>query len=210
VAGEPATDGRDILKYQFGLTPDWHEMPLRIDSDEAWATALAATLLPGGGPVAEGLQFQLAKVQANVSGMDIDGMTAAVWVPDPESGYVTSAIGFALAPRAEDETPERILLDFESDRGREMDGTTFIEVETWRGDIAAGPFVAVRNLLSHLEDDGAEGWIEERTIFAILPPGANQIVQVFFSAESIGSFWNMPAQTQQIVATLTVQLEQFA
>jgi hypothetical protein len=33
-------------------------------------------------------------------------------------------------------------------------------------------------------------------------------VQIFFSAESIGSFWDMPAQTQAVVETLTVELGQ--
>jgi hypothetical protein len=203
------TTNGDVVQFEFDISNEWYELPLLPGTGEAWAHALAAQLLPNDARVAEMLEFQLARVQANVNTMDIPDLTAAVWIPSPGSGFVSSVMGFHLADLFDGDTPERYLEDFESDKGREDDSTWF-EVETWRGDVPAGTFVAARNLISHPDDERIQSWIEERTIFAVFPPGVRQCVQVFFSAESIGSFWDMPAQTQAVVTTLRVQLGQAA
>jgi hypothetical protein len=208
MADSTVRDGRDILRFHLGVTEDWHEVPLRAEEGAEWANRLTTSLLPAGGPAAVSLEYQLSRVHANLSAMDLAGLTAAVWVPVPETGYVSSACGFRLSDLAEEDTPDRILADLEADRGREVDGSTFVEVDTWRGQVPVGSFVAARNLLAHPQEDEAESWIEERAVFAVFPTGANQAVQIFFSAESISAYWDIAAQTEAVVATLQVELQE--
>jgi hypothetical protein len=205
------TEGRDVASFDFGFGPGWFEVPLEAESGETWAAELTGQLLPGASedePVAQSLRLQLAQVQHNASAMLVPDLTCAVWVPQPASGYARAVAGFALTDLDEDDSPDAVFAAAEAQPAVDDDGTSYLEVEPWRGRIdGVGPYVGVRELLSHPDEETpGETTLEERVVCTVFPDGSAQAVQLFLSAESIGSFWNITAQATELVETLRVTL----
>ncbi|GAA4160739.1 hypothetical protein GCM10022286_17220 [Gryllotalpicola daejeonensis] len=202
---------RDVESFDFGFERDWFAMPSEYGEGELWARDLVERLLPDAAPddvAARALRFQLARVHQNLAEMPVLDLTGVVWVPEPESGYAGAVAGFALSDLTSEDSPEAVVAAAEASRGQIINGSSYLEVEPWRGEIeGVGPFVGVRELLSHPDEDqpGTTG-IEERAVYTVFPTGAAQAVQIFFSAESIASFQDIRKQTQPIVETLRVKL----
>jgi hypothetical protein len=133
-------------------------------------------------------------------------LTAAIWVPYPETGRASAAVVFELTPVAALGSPEVFEEFLQSYTDREESGLNYYSVRTWRSTIAVGELVGSHNLIAHATDGPEGAVLEERAVVAVFPPGAAQAVQFIFSAESLGAFVNMPRETQEFVETLALTL----
>lgn len=202
----PAAALRDIADFRLGLPEEWYPMPLD-DSGRSWPGELAASLTDDP-DAATRLTGELESARAAFVGMDDPLIRAAVWVGEPESGHADAAMVFAMAEVDEIGMPDQYERFLASYANRTTDGEFYYNVSTWRSAVPAGEVVASHNMVAHPEADDAEGsLLEERVVIAVYPPGAAQAVQFIFSAQGLGSFENMPEQTQSIVLNLHVRLE---
>ncbi len=195
---------RGIGDFAVGLTPEWHAMPLAGDG-AAWSSELAGSLTDDETARAS-LAAELALAHDRIAGLEDRLMTAAVWVPYPETGRAGAAMVFELTPRSLAGDPdafERFLADAASRNEGEQN---YYSVQTWRSEVPAGELVGSYNLIAHETGDENGAVLEERTVIGVFPPGSSDFVQFVFSAENLGIFTNMVQQTQDVAATLEVQL----
>jgi len=200
-------DGCDIVDFSVAFGSDWYRVELSPERAirRAWATQLSGTLLHETA-VSALLAGELEDMSRVFAELRNPAMTVAVWIPTPESGRASTAVSFELTPLVQGQDPEWYLSTLEADRGRREPGVQYLEVSTWTGELDAGSFVAAHNLIARRDLRDADAALEERTVFGVFIPGARQMIQFVFSAESIGAFVNMPLQTQEFLAGLTVKL----
>ena len=196
---------KDITRFDVGLDQTWHPVPLDDDGADNWAEELVASF-DLRGSAADLPWFQLARVRANLQEIGDPTVTSVVWIPLPESGYVSCVLSFTLSALEPTDTLDAVFADLEADRQRSTDEHQFLEVDVWRGILAAEPFVAARNLIINRSPGDLEGSVEERTVFAVIPDSARQMAQFVFSAESIGAFYDITSQSQAVVDTLQIEL----
>jgi hypothetical protein len=196
---------KDIVEFSVGLDPHWYRVDL--ESTE-WAMQLARTVVPRGLMQESGIRLaaELEQMRRRMASMRDPRATVAVWIPSPETGRASCAVVFELTDLAAGDDPESYLSTLEANRGRTSPGTKYLEVTTWRAEIDAGLVVGAHNLIARRQLGELEATVEERTVFGVFVPGARQVVQFVFSAESLGAFTNMPGQTQAIIENLSVTL----
>ncbi|POH68491.1 MULTISPECIES: hypothetical protein [Cryobacterium] len=200
---------RDIVDLSVDAEATWYPVPLDRSEQLLWGETLAAEVT-GAGSSRRTLGSQLEALQIRLIGSGNPRMSCAVWIPYPETGRASSALAFQLTdlPAGTAEAAaDSYLAELRADEGRRTPGIEYLSVTTWQGEVAAGPFVAAHNLIALRNPGDDEAVIEERTVFAVFPPGAAQMVQLVFSAESVGAFVNMPRQTEEVVAALRIELE---
>ncbi|MET4703591.1 hypothetical protein [Frigoribacterium sp. UYMn621] len=201
----PDTSLRDIVDFRVGLSEGWYPLPLSSTSSAEWSIELAAELVID--PEVRGrLAGELDFARTRLSSMNNPRLTAAIWVPYPETGRASAAVVFELTPVAALGSPEVFEEFLQSYTDREESGLNYYSVRTWRSTIAVGELVGSHNLIAHATDGPEGAVLEERAVVAVFPPGAAQAVQFIFSAESLGAFVNMPRETQEFVETLALTL----
>lgn len=209
----PLPPTRDIVDLSVNAEPTWYPIPLGGVETKLWGETLAAEIVTNAAKQ-RALSAQLTTLQVRLAGIGNPRVSCAVWIPYPESGRASCALGFELtdigAGLSSEAAAASYLTELQADEGRRFPGTEYLGVTTWTGEVAAGPFVAAHNFISRRDLGDAEATIEERTVFAVFPPGAAQYVQLVFSAEGIGAFVNMPRETEEVVATLQIELEETA
>jgi len=204
---------RDIVDLSVNPDQTWYPIPLGGPETALWGETLAAEVVTDA-VSRRTLGGQLTNLQVRLAGIGNPRISCAVWIPYPESGRASCALGFELTDIGAGLTSEQAaatyLAGLQADEGRRFPGTEYLGVTTWTGEVAAGPFVAAHNFISRRDPGDEEATIEERTVFAVFPPGAAQYVQLVFSAEGVGAFVNMPRQTEEVVAALRIELEETA
>ncbi|WP_022882974.1 hypothetical protein [Gryllotalpicola ginsengisoli] len=197
---------KDIVAIGFATSAEWHEVPLDGSALD-WPSALASQLGTPEDGRAAALREQLRILQENLlpAGAELD-LTAAVWIPYPETGSVNAVMGFSLLPMVEGlsvaDAAEALARFEEQD-----DESMYLVVEQWQGTVDVGAFAASRQALVNPEPDDEQGWMEERVDFVVLPTGARQMVHVFFSTDNVIAFEDIAAQTTELVATMTVEYD---
>jgi hypothetical protein len=204
---------RDIVDLSVNADQTWYPVPLGGVEDALWGETLAAEVTTDATD-RRTLGTQLDILRVRLAGIGNPRMSCAVWIPFPASGRASGALAFELTDITPGVTAEdaaaKYLADLQSDEGRRFPGTEYLSASTWTGEVPAGPFVAAHNLIARRDPGDEEATIEERTVFAVFPPGAAQLVQLVFSAEGVGAFLNMPRQTEEVVAALSIELEETA
>ncbi|MFC5928121.1 hypothetical protein D6T64_10460 [Cryobacterium melibiosiphilum] len=196
----------DIVAFDIDLPEGWYPMPLRAEpSADAWPADFAERLASEPAAGAR-LREQLAALQLRLRSMGDPYLTAAVYIPAPESGQASCVLGFKALPLTEVGSPNEFQASLENDAAVQLPGRRVRDVLAWAGDTALGPLVGANNLIEHRNPGDAEGAIEERTIFGLYPVGAAQMVQFIFSTHDLAAFENMSQQTQDLVQTLQVTL----
>lgn len=196
----------DITDFGVGLPDGWHPLPLGAEVPGVWAGELGERLCPEPDH-REALVAELELARVRLASFASPTLTAAVWVPAPESGRPAAAVVFELTDLGEVDTPDGYERQLAAYADHQEPGLSYYSVQTWREAVDAGPLVGSYNLVSHFDPEAGLGALEERVVIGVFPANAAQFVQFIFSAENIGTFVNMPQQTQDFVSTLTVTLE---
>jgi hypothetical protein len=198
-------NNRTIADYDIGLTDDWHQVDLDPETSASWPGSLAARLASEEAAT-RGLAARLAAVQETMRGMEAPQLTAAVWVPKPDSGDIASILAFGLVELVAGQDPALYRVALAADEGRSEDGVDFLDVRTWEARIDAGICVGAYNKIAHARP-GTPTVVEERTVFGVFPPRSKQMIECIFIAQSSSSYDDIVEQTQAVVGTVTVVLE---
>jgi hypothetical protein len=78
--------------------------------------------------------------------------------------------------------------------------------DTWQHPAPAGTVAGVHQVVEYLAPGIEEGWVEARTVFGVFPPGSTEIVHFTFTTADLAAFGDMPAETESIVASLSIEL----
>ncbi len=190
----------------MALPDGWYPVPLGSDQASEWSRNLSDRLCDEPAERAA-LAAELELVRERLASPVNPRLTAAVWVPYPLAGTAAAAVVFCLTDLGEADSAERFEEHLAGYADYREPGLSYYSVQTWREGVDAGPLVGSHNLVSHFDPHLGLAVLEERVVIGVFPPGARQFVQFIFSAENVGAFVNMPQQTQDFVATLTVTLD---
>jgi hypothetical protein len=195
----------DIVEFGVKAPDSWYPVPLDDRSERsAWARELATSLADGD--AADTVTARLDDIRYRLTMQGNPFLSAAIYLPRAASGLIDCVLTYQLSDVADGESPESFIADAEAQRGRREPGFSVRDVTTWRTAIPAGELVGARTLNAYQELGADTGWVEERTVFSVFPPGALQSVQFAFTTSMLDAFTDMPAETGAVVETLTVRL----
>lgn len=202
-----STAERAISSFQILLPPDWHRVPLGTGQDvEGWAAQLAQQLTSE--PTASAsLREGFGALQARMLRSHDVTATAAVYVPWPEFGQIACALAFELTPRHVFDSAEDFQQSLNDEAAEWQPGMEFRGNRTWLREVPAGQLVGSVSLISHRDPGADMEHLEQRTVFGVFPPNASELVQFVFSSQDLNAFEDMAEQTEQLVATLEVELD---
>jgi hypothetical protein len=195
----------DIIEFGVKAPDSWYPIPLDDRSEKsAWAHDLAGSIASGDEAARVTARIDDIRYRLTMQGNPF--LSAAVYLPRAASGLVDCVLTYQLSDLDEGGSPESFIADAEAQRGRREPGFSVRDVTTWRRAIPAGELAGARTLNAYQELGAETGWVEERTVFAVFPPGALQSVQFSFTTSMLDAFVDMPAETEAVVETLTVRL----
>jgi hypothetical protein len=196
----------DIVSYGLVAPEDWHPVPL--DSRSAttpWARELVTSLAPEG-EFRDEATAQLDDLRLRLVMQNDPYFSAAVFLPRVDRGIIDALMTYRPIEREGDDSPAAFLREAETQRNRREPGLVIRDVSTWQETIAAGEVAGMRTVNSYRELGAEFGWVEERTVFGVYPPNANQSIVITFTTSLMDTFADMRAETFEIVKTLTVDL----
>lgn len=204
---------RSLLSYDFDVPGDYFVVPLgaasRQDSSE-WAARLIEDVTSlSDAPLEVGdLAAQLVELRRQLTGRDDPYLTAAVSLR-PELylsiGCLLTTSRVELEP---DDTPDSFETMLTESVRRLAPGSKTRSAETWQVDSPAGRTVGLLHRIEYRLLEADEGWIELRAMFGVFPAGCTEMITFTFTVSDLGTFGDMRAETQQIVDTLRVTVEE--
>jgi hypothetical protein len=200
----------EITDYDFDVPADFYTVPLDAaeDVDSAqWARGVADDVAVNAADAGDpgDIVVQLAALRTQLLGQRNPWLTAAVSVR-PES-YLT--IGALLVVQQlvmdEDDGADGFEQLARQESGRMRPGARSRDLTIWRDEISAGELVGLYQRIEFTELGQPEGRLSERTMFGVFPPGSTDMLQFTFTCDDFAAFSDMRAETQAIVATLSVK-----
>lgn len=196
---------RDIVDFDLELPDGWHGVQLDIERRDAWvnelveetATDLAQQNL---------LRQQLFAVHAQLLESVDQGITGLVWIPEDEHPHVKCVLVFRSAARSPSDTPDSYQATLDDDRGRNEAGEKYHIVSTWQVAINAGIAVGAYNLITYDELGEDLGRTEARTVIAVFPAKAAQVLEFIFTTQDTDLFDTLVDVSMASIATVTVEL----
>lgn len=196
---------RVITDYGIGMPDLWYPVDLDGPIAHEWARDLSvelATTPEGKLALAE----RLEAVYVSLASLERPGLTAALWIRDPESGLVDAILALEVGQLDVGMDSAQYLQGLADDEGTSEPGKTFQVVQTWTTPIDAGLAVGAYNLISHREPGDEAPRIEERTIIAVFPPRSSQIIECVFTTVVPGTYDDIILETMAHVASLRIEV----
>jgi hypothetical protein len=198
------TLNRVITDFDIGIPTNWHLVDLAESTSKEWARATSSALATtDAGRIA--LSERLAAVFESLVGLGQPGLSAAVWVRDPDSGIVDAILGIRMAQLDDGMDSAAYLAGLEEDEGRAQPGERYQVVQTWTTPIEAGLAVGAYNRITHLELGGDRIDVEERTVIAVFPPRSSQVIECVFTTAVPGTYDDIILETMAHVATMRIE-----
>lgn len=199
----------EILDLRIQISDDFYPVRLEeeLGSDE-WAREVVADVAAQSGSVdhEDSLVGELEDLRIRLLAELNPYLTAAVNVR--AEGFMS--LGVLLTFQVVETEPEQGPDWYEANaRALVEQGAPralTLRLDTWQGDIPAGRFVGVHQVSQYLAPDDESGWVESRTMFGVFPPNASEMVQFTFTTADLAAFADMPAETQEIVSSLELDL----
>ena len=136
-----------------------------------------------------------------------DGVdVAAILLPEPNNGIIAAAMVARVLELEPDDTPESYLAFAESHRTLRTPQFTVNRFSSWRSTHSGGELIGFSHLALLTAEGDTEGSLEERAVFAIFPPGAQEMVQVTFRTARLGAFSDMAEETGAIVDAMELEV----
>ena len=204
-----------IVGFELGFPEAWHLVPKEVPDLAEWAGATATRLVSeavpdGASATAEDaagvLVEQLSDVVRSVRDTGISNLRTAVLIRHPENGVVDAM----LTVGAQRGMPSAAFVaELEEVVGR-SDGHEFAYAGAIEGTTAAGPVAGMHAMIAHPGAYGADGSavLEERVVLGVFPEGTADMVEVTAVARGVGTFDDMPQQIVDLLAGLTVEVEE--
>jgi hypothetical protein len=204
-----------IIGFELGFPDAWHPVPKEVPDLAEWAVSTATRLVSEAVPDASSataedatgvLVEQLNDVVKSVRDTGISSLRTAVLIRHPETGVVDAMLtvgaqrgitSAAFAAELEEvvETSE----NHEFAYAGPIEGTT-----------TAGPVAGMHAMIAHPGEYGEDGSavLEERVVVGVFPEGTADMVEVTAVARGVGTFDDMPQQIVDLLAGLTVEVEE--
>lgn len=195
---------RVITDFDIGIPENWHLVDLADSTSTEWARA-TSTALATTDASRIALSERLTAVFESLSALGQPGLSAAVWVRDPDSGVVDAILGIRMAQLDEGMDSAAYLAGLEEDDGRAQPGERYQVVQTWTTPIEAGLAVGAYNRITHLELGGDRVDVEERTVIAVFPPKSSQVIECVFTTAVPGTYDDIILETMAHVATMRIE-----
>jgi len=199
----------EILDLRIQISDGFY--PVRLDEDlesDAWAREVVADVAAQSGSVdhEDSLVGELEDLRIRLLAQLNPYLTAAVSVRPEDFMSLGVLLTFQVVDVEPDQGP-----DWYEENARALveagtpDALT-LRLNTWQGEIPAGRFVGVHQVSQYLVPGDEPGWVESRTMFGVFPPNSNEMVQFTFTTADLATFVDMPAETQEIVSSLELDL----
>ena len=195
---------RVITDFDIGIPENWHLVDLADSTAAEWARATSSALATTD-TSRIALSERLKAVFESLAGLGQPGLSAAVWVRDPDSGVVDAILGIRMAQLDDGMDSAAYLAGLEEDEGRAQPGERYQVVQTWTTPIDAGLAVGAYNRISHLELGGDRVDVEERTVIAVFPPKSSQVIECVFTTAVPGTYDDIILETMAHVATMRIE-----
>lgn len=194
--------GTHITGVSLTLPENWFDVDLESSDSSEWIAGLELEFAD----TADIGRFSAAldSIRSKFIADDVD--VAAIMLPEPNNGIIAAAMVLRVLELDPDDTPETYLEFAESHRSLSTPEFTVNRFSSWRGTHANGELIGFSHLALLTEGGQTEGSLEERAVFAIFPPGAEEMVQITFRTARLGAFNDMAAETGAIVDALELGL----
>ncbi|MGO4691333.1 hypothetical protein [Glaciibacter sp. 2TAF33] len=200
----------EIIDYDFDVPADFY--PVQLDAAEdidstRWALGVVddvALNAPASGDVGD-IALQLAELRTRLLGQQNPWLSAVVSVRPEKYLTIGALLMVQQLAMDEDDGPDGFeqLARQESERMRP--GARSRDLVIWRDEIPAGEVVGLYQRVEFTAPGQPEGRLSERTMFGVFPPGSTDMLQFTFTCDDFGAFGDMRAESQAIVATLSVK-----
>lgn len=194
--------GSHITGVSLTLPEDWFDVDLEGEDSSQWISGLDVEYAETADVTRFAGALDSIRAKFIADGVDV----AAIMLPEPNNGIIAAAMVLRVLELDPDDTPETYLAFAESHRSLSTPEFTVNRFSSWRGTHASGELIGFSHLALLTEDGQTEGSLEERAVFAIFPPGSEEMVQVTFRTARLGAFDDMAAETGAIVDALELEL----
>jgi hypothetical protein len=187
-----------IDEWDLGAPDGWYAMPL--EESPGWHSDLAESLVAD--PIRrELLAQQLKGMRAEVLEVRALWLGLAAWIPAPDESPVCAGLGAEVVVDSPGEVVDRDRLrkDLEEYplRGMIQHQRTLVDV-----DLPAGPALLQHDVVS----DERTGEIEERIIYHVFPPGADEGIRLTFVTPNLHLGERLAEEADRIAESLVVKL----
>lgn len=199
-----------LADWNFSVPVEFFEVPIDDSNGTAWARstvgqALAQAVDPGDrGTIVE----QLVEVRRRLISEGDPFLSAWVSIRteiELTVGCVVTAEQFRMDP---DDGPEPFAAMLKDGVTRLSPGKHTRDARFWRTDIPAGKLVGMFHRFDVREIGADTADVEQRTMFGVFPDDSSDMVRFTFTVADLLTFDDMVADTQAIVSTMTVRLEE--
>lgn len=194
--------GSHITSVSLTLPENWFDVDLVSSDSSEWIAGLGLDYT-GTVDIAR-FSGALDSIRSKFIADDVD--VAAIMLPEPNNGITAAAMVLRVLELDQDDNPETYLAFAESHRDLSTPEFTVNRFSSWRGAHSGGELVGFTHLALLTEEGQTDGSLEERAVFAIFPPGAEEMVQITFRTARLGAFTDMAEETGAIVDALELEL----
>ncbi|MEU4361367.1 hypothetical protein [Promicromonospora sp. NPDC023987] len=206
---------RQIAGFELRLPESWHAVPGGLPDVSEWARATADELVRGAmadGEVAaqiedtvDVLAEQLVDVAASVQESGITALETAALVRNPERGVVDAMIAVVAQQGLTAVAFTHQLKELVED----AEATEYLYAGEIEGTVDAGEVAGMHMMLGDPAVDRGDGvaQLEERVVLGVFPEGGSDMIEVTAIARSVGSFDDMPQEMIDLLAGLSVEME---
>ncbi|MFM9919050.1 hypothetical protein [Lacisediminihabitans sp. H27-G8] len=153
---------------------------------------------------------QLAELRRRLLSEDNSWLTALVSLRPELEITIGCLMQVQQFPLDDDDSPDTFEVMLKDGTASPARGTRTRVAETWRTEAMIGEVVGLFHRFDLRELGDEEGRLEQRTIFGVFPPKSSDMVRFIFTVSDLAAFDDMPKDTQAIVETLRVTLEESA
>lgn len=191
-----------ITGVSLTLPENWFDVDLESADSSEWIASLNLEYADTADVDRFSTALDSIRSKFIADGVDV----AAIMLPEPNNGIIAAAMVLRVLELDPDDNPETYLAFAESHRSLSTPEFTVNRFSSWRGTHNNGELIGFSHLALLTEEGQTEGSLEERAVFAIFPPGAEEMVQVTFRTARLGAFDDMAAETGVIVDALELEL----
>ena len=199
----------EILDLRIQISDGFY--PVRLDEDldsDEWAREVVADVATQTGSVdrEDSLVSELEDLRIRLLAQLNPYLTAAVYVRPEVFMSLGVLLTFQVVGTEPGQGPDWYEENARALIAQAAPDSSTLKLDTWQGDLPAGRFVGVHQVSQYFPVDEESGWVESRTMFGVFPPNANEMVQFTFTTADLATFGDMPAETQEIVKSLELDM----
>ncbi|GGE82028.1 hypothetical protein [Mycetocola zhadangensis] len=194
--------GSHITGVSLTLPENWFDVDLESADSSEWIAGLDIEYTDSADVDRVSSALDSIRSKFIADGVDV----AAIMLPEPNGGFIAAAMVLRVLELDPDDNPETYLEFAESHRTLSSTEFAVSRFTSWRGTHPNGELIGFSHLALLTQEGQDHGELEERAVFAIFPPGAEEMVQITFRTARPDAFTDMAAETALIVDAVELEL----